>query len=506
MNPVHASRYPVRMARITALLFNILMLNVLLSGTASADALDDGLAAFERGDYRTAATALEEASAEHPRDADLFYLLGLSYQNLDRHTDAVGALRRAAGLQPDMDGVHQALGISYYRLELYANSRDELQKAVRRNPDNGTALLFLGLAYRELGDNPRAVDNLEKAAGADPELAQVAWFNIGLAYQDAGRVQAGRSALRKAIAADPGSDLAADARSLLEEPTQPMQTPPEKKRKWSLSGGVGLEYDDNVTTDEVDLTSEQGDLAGVFELSASYTPLETEKSDIELGYDLYQSLYTDLSDFDLQLHNFSAIGSHTIGPVDAGLTYLYTYARLGGDSFFKVHNFSPSAGFSLWPNWYHTVGFNYQDKNFTDNNARDADQYAIDLNSYYFFADQRSYGSIGVRLEDEDTTGPEFDYKAYYLTLGLSSSVNFLGKDNRLRFSYRYYNRNYSNITPGIGAERSDKRHTISLQARRPLTEHLSVELNYRYISSKSNLITNDFSENIISVFLRGTL
>ena len=500
-------RYHAGAVKLSGVLFKTFLLSCLATGLAGADALDEGLEAFQQGNYGSAAASLEQASSQYPRDAELFYLLGLSYQQLDRHTDAVGALRRAASLQPGLDGVHEALGMSYYNLELYANSRAALQKAVQKNPGNATAQLFLGLAHRELGNNALAVDHLQRAASSDAELAQVAWFNIGLAYRDEGRIQASRGALRRSISVDPGSDLAADARSLLEEP-QPVAEEPvrEKKRRWTLTGGVGVEYDDNVTTDEVDLTSFEGDVAGVFELGATYTPLETETSEFEVGYDFYQSLYANLSDFDLQLHNFSAIGSHTIGPVDAGLTYLYTYAGLGGDSFFKSHNIMPTAGFSLLPNWYHVAGFNYLDKNFTDNDTRDADQYAVSLDSYYFFPDQRTYGSLGVRLEDEDTVGPQFDYQAYYITLGLSSGINIFRKETKLRGSYQYYHRDYSNITPSIGAERDDKRHTISLQAVHPLTEHLSVELNYRYISSDSNLITNDFSENIVSLFLRGSL
>lgn len=506
MIPGLNGRYRTAEITITGMLFWMLLLSCLSTGMASADAWDDGLEAFHQGDYRSAAGSLEEAVSDFPRDAELFYLLGLSYQQLDRHTDAVGALRRATSLQPDLNGVHEALGISYYNLELYANSRSELEKAAAKDPDNGTTLLFLGLTHRELGNNAMAVDYLQRAANRDAELAQAAWFNIGLAYRDEGRIQASRGALRKSISVDPGGDLAAEARALLEEPKPPTETQMIRKRKWSLSAGVGIEYDDNVTTDEVDLTSGESDVAGVLELAASYTPLETETSEFEVGYDLYQSLYANLTDFDLQLHNFSAIGSHTIGPVDAGLTYLYSYARLGGDSFFKTHNFMPTAGFSLLPDWYHVAGFNYLDKNFTDNNARDADQYAVSFDSYYFFGDQRTYGSLGIRLEDEDTVGPEFDYQAYYITLGVSSRINVFTEETRLRGSYQYYHRDYSNITPAIGAERDDKRHTLTLQARHPLTEHLSVELNYRYIGSESNLITNDFSENIISFFLRGSL
>jgi tetratricopeptide (TPR) repeat protein len=476
---------------------------LLLDGVVCADTLDDGLRYYQDGNYQAAIPALEDAATEDPNDASILYFLGLSYQRSDRHTEAVGALKRAQTLDPELEGISLALGMTYYELGLYANARQSLEQAVEEDPQDGPALLFLGLTHMAL-NNPRlATGYLQRAGEVDPDLEQVANLNLSEAFRRQGNTVASRTALHRAMAVNPNNDLGRTAAEMLEE-----DGAPRTEKRWSVSGGVGIEYDDNVTTDELDITSEEGDIAAILDMSLNYIPYLTDKSELELGYNFYQSLYSDLSDFDLQLHNFSAIGSTTVGTVDAGAAYIFSYVKLGGDSFMTSHGILPSAGFSILENWYHSLSYNYLDKDFDTNNSRDAIQHAVNFDSYYFLPrTEGGYASLGLRLEDENTNAPEFDYTGYYFTLALSAPVQYFGSEKtRVRFSYQYYLRDYANITPGIGAEREDNRHTVSLEAQHPLTRYLHAVLNYRYISADSNLITSDYSENILSFFLRMNL
>ena len=70
------------------------------------------------------------------------------------------------------------------------------------------------------------------------------------------------------------------------------------RRAWSLSASAGLQYDDNVTIDEVDQTSEVGDEALLLGLSASYRLPVGAPWTLEAGYDFSLTDYRDLSQFD----------------------------------------------------------------------------------------------------------------------------------------------------------------------------------------------------------------
>ncbi|MGH8644844.1 MAG: hypothetical protein ACREX4_10440 [Gammaproteobacteria bacterium] len=188
---------------------------------------------------------------------------------------------------------------------------------------------------------------------------------------------------------------------------------------------------------------------------------------------------------------------------DVGLGYRYTYTSLGDNSFLEIHNVAPTVGFTAaLPNWYVNLRYDFQDKNFFEDDARDADQHAFGLDNYLFFMQERAYALLSYRVEDEDTTGPEFDYVGHYVTVGVQIPVPLRFIEPTLKLSYQYFVKDYANITPSIGEEREDERHTIGLSLTQPLTEILIAKLDYQYIDAISNLDTSDFSENIVTVSL----
>ncbi len=70
---------------------------------------------------------------------------------------------------------------------------------------------------------------------------------------------------------------------------------------------------------------------------------------------------------------------------------------------------------------------------------------------------------------------------------------------------YRYFYKDYTNITPSLGQERRDFRHTIQVGLSQPLNKWLYLNLNYEFIDSVSNLQSIDFTENIVSMSFSGT-
>ncbi len=83
----------------------------------------------------------------------------------------------------------------------------------------------------------------------------------------------------------------------------------EKENPWKTSVSLGVQYNDNVKTSEIDDTSGQGDRATVVEMSGSYKIFDSKAFGLEVGYDFYESLYEDLDGFDLQSHSGSLFTS-----------------------------------------------------------------------------------------------------------------------------------------------------------------------------------------------------
>lgn len=276
-------------------------------------------------------------------------------------------------------------------------------------------------------------------------------------------------------------------------------------KSWSLSGSVGFQYDDNVTTDEIDNTSNLSDTAAVIEALVSYRPDMGKKFGLELSYDFSQSLYQDLSSFDMQSHLFSASIENEYKDYDIGLNYLYGRTFLGGDDFLSMHSITPTLGRSMTDTWYVSLRYNYQNKDFItgSNDGRDADFNSGTIDNFLFFMGGKGYFSFGYQAEDENTNSDEFDYfgHIFHARLKLPVPLDGLEAFNPvLNAGVKYSDKDYSSITSSIGAKRNDERTTINLGLDGDITRHVFAKFDYEYIDAQSNLASSDFTENIVTI------
>ncbi len=453
-----------------ALLWGVaLMVAAAILGTApllaANTSFDRGLKFYQNGEYEKAVSAFAAAATEVPKSADAHFYVGLSHYQLKRFGAAGSAFDRAIALEPK----------------------------------NGSALLFRGLIHQSDGAYEKAITYFEKTVAADPELAQLAIYNIGISQFRDGNKDAAKTTLTRAIAADPKSDTATDAREFLAKVEEANSG---NEKRWSLSASAGFQYDDNVTTDEIDVSTNLRDTAFVFEAAAAYKLLQGEPVDLEIGYDFFQSFFDDQTDFDLHSHTVSLTAEKEVGEIDTGLTYLYTRTLLGGKDFLGIHSVTPSLGYAFAPTWYTNFSYNYQDKNFISDNDRDADLNALGFNSFVFFMDSKAYVSFGYRIENEDTESTEFDYLGHFLHLKVKTPlpIKAIAQWNPIAtVGWAYFVKNYSNETASIGNERKDERTTLTLDLTADITKHIQAKLAYERIEAISNLASSDFKENIVT-------
>lgn len=282
------------------------------------------------------------------------------------------------------------------------------------------------------------------------------------------------------------------------------QAAAQQQKRWSVFGGLGFEYDDNVTTDEIDNTSNLSDTALLIDFGGTYRPAFGDAYGLEVGYDFSQSLHEDLDDFDLQTHSLSASVEREVSSWDLGLTYLYSRTFLGGDDFLGIHSLTPTAGRSITDRWYLSLRYGFQAKDFIQsrNDPRDALNNGLTLDNFIFFDQSRSYLSLGYRIEDEDTDGDQFDYTGHFLhaRAKLRVPVEALARWNPvLNLAYEFSKKDFSSVTPSIGAERDDERVTISAKLSADVTGHVNTSLGVEHIEAVSNLPSSDFDETIVT-------
>lgn len=268
-------------------------------------------------------------------------------------------------------------------------------------------------------------------------------------------------------------------------------------RSYYIELGAGGQYDSNVAVDELDLSSDESDYALLLEAGAGVTQPFSDAVEIDLWYDFSQSWYDEFSEVDQQSHFFGADLSADLGPADVGLTGFHIRSSLDGSDFLELSRISPYVAGFIAKGWFVRGAYLYSDKTIDISPGRDAEAHIGEADLYYFRDGTRSYFSLGYKYRDEDAVAARFDYSGHSLKLRYVQRFEWLGLNQRLELSWRYLNRDYSSVTPSIGEEREDDRHTARVELQLPLTERATVEVFYAYSDYESNLPAVDFRQHL---------
>lgn len=455
--------------------------------------ISKGLEDFKAGHHEDARKVFEAIVQADPSNADAYYYLGLSLSKLERYSPAATAFENALELNPQLTDVYLSLGIAYYKIKSMDQAEQALKQGVEADPQNSASQFFLGLVYQNKDQDQKSIQYFSKAGELDPDFRQLAFYNVGQAYFNMGRNEDARGAFQQAIDVDPQSDMGEESLKFLTI----VDRQERAARRWKVQTSAAWEFDDNVTRVEQDVISNVGDFSVNLGFQGEYKIVNNPKYEVSLGYDVFQSIFQDLTEFNFQSHGISFSGAHDADSWDAGLDYSYTYNLLGNRQFLGIHSISPSFGFSLRPNLYTSFSYTFQDKTFFRIQARDANNQALGVTQFYFFMKSKAYLNFSYRVDFEDTSGPQFDYTGHTLNGVLQLPLPF---ETKVRLSYRFRLKDYQNVTPSIGVERKDDKETIRLVLTKKLMKYMNFTLDYRRIEASSNLPAVDFRENIILV------
>ncbi|MDH5763837.1 MAG: tetratricopeptide repeat protein [Nitrospinota bacterium] len=465
-----------------------------LTWAADSSSFKEGLQAFRSKDYPRAKISFLKSVQEEPNNALTHYYLGLTHNRLDSHGDALNAFQRARALDPSLPGLRLSLGLSYFKMDLYEQALPELEKAREEEPDNGTIYFFLGRVRQELRQYEASNLDFENAARLDADFKQQSQYYIAVNYFRQGKLPEAKTVFRQTIAISPDSPMAKSARDYLDA----FHTSRRQDKKIWYQVGMGWKYDDNVTSSIQDVNTRDGDAAFTFELGGGYRFAEKRQFYVEATYDLYQSVFFDLDEFNLQSHSLGISANKTKGPWDFGLDYILNYNFLGGDSFLVTHSFIGSAGLSWNTRNFTRFSYMLQPRNFLQsvNDPRDGLDNQLSLDHFVFTSDGKKHFQFGYRFIDEIAEGDRFDYVGHSLTLAVKVPTRYEGN---LKLRYSYLHKDFKNITPSIGAERWDQRHTFQIAWTRMFLKNLEFKADFQHIENISNFPVVDYSENIIA-------
>lgn len=166
-----------------------------------------GKARFRAKNYDGAIETFGKLIALDPSNDEAYYYEGLSYKELKRYPDALGALQAAARLGENKADRQFWLGILYAQLDSTDGATRALSRAVELDSagtSKNTAIALRQLGYYDLlkKSYPDAVRRLAKATVINDQDVQT-WVWLGQAYQNSGEKAKACEAYAKAVTLDP---------------------------------------------------------------------------------------------------------------------------------------------------------------------------------------------------------------------------------------------------------------------------------------------------------------
>lgn len=192
------------------------------SAPVGAVEFQQGVAAYNKGDYQAAATAFEAAVQKQPTIADLYVNLALAYYQLKRTDEAVAQLEKAASLAGNDPKILYQLGSAYVDMQRYDQAVTAFEKGLAGNPDLAKdplaleATSTLGAVYFAQGDNAKAEAQFQKALAAKPGAAG-ATLGMAKVHFSKGEVDKALALFEQVVASHPGTPEATQAEVFIKE-------------------------------------------------------------------------------------------------------------------------------------------------------------------------------------------------------------------------------------------------------------------------------------------------
>ena len=267
---------------------------------------------------------------------------------------------------------------------------------------------------------------------------------------------------------------------------------------WSADLGIGVEYDSNVSVDELHVNSSQGDYAMTLDAGLGVKQDLSDTAELGLSYSFSQSLYDEFNQVDRMTNMIGTDLGFNLARVDPALSVYYIDSRLDGSRFLDLLRVSPSMSGFLSKRWFARGAYVYSDKTIHDRKGRDAKTNAGEADAYFFMRGLRQYFNIGYRFRHENARADQYDYESNSVKLRYIHRFEILSRMTKLELAWRYEDRNYRSDTPSIGERRDDQRNRVRLDYEVPVFANGAMQFFAGYAEYESNYPPAAYNQTLV--------
>lgn len=126
---------------------------------------------FYQGDYLAAINNYHQALKNKVQDVEIYYKIGLSYNNLADYQTAITNYNQAININVNYGKAYYQRGLAYYQLGNYQMAIEDYNQAMRINPDVAAIYKSRADARYQIGDHQGAIEDFHQAIKISPHDA-----------------------------------------------------------------------------------------------------------------------------------------------------------------------------------------------------------------------------------------------------------------------------------------------------------------------------------------------
>lgn len=171
--------------------------------------LEDATVLIGRAEWTEAQATLEQIAREYPKDGEVWYLMGWTFNQQQRHADAERTSREHLRLSPQSPKGHAQLAVSLLGQRRHAEAVEALRTALILKPTWRELHSNLGYACVQMGRDEEAIPHFQQALVLDPNHLPT-YTSLAELLRRRGRHEEARQLLQRALVLSP-SDTRAKA-------------------------------------------------------------------------------------------------------------------------------------------------------------------------------------------------------------------------------------------------------------------------------------------------------
>ena len=494
---------------VLALLGLLLLPNLAWSQSPYDDILvAQGLRQLQAENYDEALVDLQTAWEKGAKTAEKAYYLGIVHFRLTHFDAALRFMERAVQVDPAFQEARLQLAAIYLALERPEDAWPHLEQLRAENYKPAQIAMLMGqTALRQKKFGPAA--EYFREAAADPNLAQEAKLQEGLALAGQDRHTEARWALEEAISLNPTTRQAGFAQRYVDA----LRRRQQELSPWHLRLGVGFDYDTNVSITPSDVAAARVIAAGKGDVvfsqlgNVEYDFFPGKPYSLVAGYNVFMTWHHRLTLYDIISHTFGLTPSYRFAQGTFWLPCRFNYTDLDSNKYWTSFTVNPTylqmvkpnlgveAALKLVRNYYWWLQPFPQE----DRSSRNV---GGSLGMYYFIKNQQGFVQTRFSYEYYKASGSNWTASIYGLLLNVLYPIT---ESLRLNPSLELISQPFDHQWfDGVNyqAKRRDKIMVAGLQILYKFYKNFDLNLHYYYIRDDSNIPLYDYDRSITGLLV----